>query len=83
VFEPPIFPDPNAEAGAEVERLNTLCVQSLERHIWRAPEQYYWVHRRWKTRPGGEGRRTQKGSLPQDGASTLGDLNGSLGARPL
>jgi KDO2-lipid IV(A) lauroyltransferase len=85
VFEPPIFPDSNAEPAAEVERLNTLCVQSLERYIWRTPEQYYWVHRRWKTRPGGVGTssRTQKGSLPQGDTTTLGDLNGSLGARPL
>lgn len=25
---------------------------ALERAIRRAPEQYFWVHRRWKTRPG-------------------------------
>jgi Kdo2-lipid IVA lauroyltransferase/acyltransferase len=50
VYEPPLVPDPEADPAAEAERLNALCVQSLERHILRTPEQYYWVHRRWKTR---------------------------------
>jgi Kdo2-lipid IVA lauroyltransferase/acyltransferase len=54
VFEPPLYPDPNAPFEAEVRRLTTLCTRSLERHILENPEQYYWVHRRWKTRPPGE-----------------------------
>jgi KDO2-lipid IV(A) lauroyltransferase len=51
-FEEPIHPDLGAEPAAEVTRLVRLSVQSLERFILRYPEQYYWVHRRWKTRPG-------------------------------
>jgi len=50
-YEPAIIPDPARPAAAEAERLTRLCTSSIERHVWRAPEQYYWVHRRWKTRP--------------------------------
>ena len=41
------FPGP--DAAADAERINRL----LEQHIRKAPEQYYWVHRRFKGRPSG------------------------------
>jgi KDO2-lipid IV(A) lauroyltransferase len=50
-FEEPLLPDPNAPAEDEVRRLVTACSASLERFILRYPDQYYWVHRRWKTQP--------------------------------
>jgi KDO2-lipid IV(A) lauroyltransferase len=50
-FEEPIHPDPHAARQEEIERLVRLSSQSLERFILRHPDQYYWVHRRWKTRP--------------------------------
>ncbi len=34
----------------DTRRLNTL----LEQAILEAPEQYFWIHRRFKTRPAGE-----------------------------
>ena len=39
------FPGPSPEADAA--RVNAL----LEAHIRKAPEQYYWIHRRFKGRP--------------------------------
>lgn len=33
------------------EKLTQLWVSELEKEIRRFPEQYFWVHRRWKTRP--------------------------------
>ncbi len=39
---------PEIEAAADVERLTRAQVAAIERFIWRYPEQYYWVHRRWK-----------------------------------
>jgi KDO2-lipid IV(A) lauroyltransferase len=38
---------PSGDAGADAKRVNQL----LEGHIRGAPEQYYWVHRRFKGRP--------------------------------
>jgi KDO2-lipid IV(A) lauroyltransferase len=38
---------PTEDAAADARRINGL----LEQHIRQAPEQYYWVHRRFKGRP--------------------------------
>jgi KDO2-lipid IV(A) lauroyltransferase len=38
---------PTADVAEDARRINTL----IEEHIRRAPEQYYWVHRRFKGRP--------------------------------
>jgi KDO2-lipid IV(A) lauroyltransferase len=38
----------------DVRRLTEIHTQFLERAIREAPEQYFWQHRRWKTRPPGE-----------------------------
>jgi KDO2-lipid IV(A) lauroyltransferase len=32
----------------------TLCNQVLEELVRKHPDQWLWVHRRWKTRPEGE-----------------------------
>ena len=47
-FEEPIAPIESANTG-EAIRLNTRAYNAaLERMIVRHPEQWYWVHRRWK-----------------------------------
>lgn len=47
----PALPDfPSDDLQQDTDRLNRL----LETQIRRAPEQYLWIHRRFKDRPGGE-----------------------------
>ncbi|MEC9375492.1 MAG: lipid A biosynthesis lauroyl acyltransferase, partial [Pseudomonadota bacterium] len=46
---PPLKDFPSGDLQADAERLNQL----LEKRISIAPEQYYWVHRRFKNRPDG------------------------------
>ncbi|MCB1822327.1 MAG: lipid A biosynthesis acyltransferase, partial [Candidatus Competibacteraceae bacterium] len=41
---------PSGDVVADTTRINAL----LEKHIRQAPEQYLWVHRRFKTCPPGE-----------------------------
>jgi len=41
---------PGEDAVADLSRLNAI----MESHIRSAPEQYWWIHRRFKTRPEGE-----------------------------
>lgn len=53
----PIWPDLTAPAEREIERLTRYHVQALERAIVEHPAQYFWVHRRWKTRPPNEPKR--------------------------
>jgi KDO2-lipid IV(A) lauroyltransferase len=42
------FPGPDAHA--DLARVNAI----MEAHIRSAPGQYWWIHRRFKTRPAGE-----------------------------
>ncbi len=49
VFLPPLEDFPSGDVEADAIRLNKL----LEEQIRQAPEQYYWVHRRFKGRPEG------------------------------
>ena len=47
----------------EAIRVNTRAYnETLERLILARPEQWYWVHRRWKTLPGKKGTTAAKGS---------------------
>ena len=48
---PPLRPNPAADREAEEERLLTQYNQCVEKMIRRAPAQYFWWHRRWKTQP--------------------------------
>jgi KDO2-lipid IV(A) lauroyltransferase len=41
---------PSADLGADVRRMNAF----IEERVREMPEQYYWVHKRFKTRPEGE-----------------------------
>lgn len=49
-ISPPIQDFPGEEPEADLARINAL----LEAQVRRAPEQYWWIHRRFKTRPPGE-----------------------------
>lgn len=46
-FSPPVTPFPTDDPEADTRRL----VAILEDHIRRCPDQYYWVHRKFKERP--------------------------------
>ena len=49
-IQPPLADFPGADAHADLARLN----REMESHVRYAPEQYWWIHRRFKTRPEGE-----------------------------
>ncbi|MCC6741619.1 MAG: lysophospholipid acyltransferase family protein [Planctomycetia bacterium] len=64
-FGDPIWPDPAAPREAEVARITRASAAALEAHIRMAPEQWQWMHRRWKITPGG---RVRAGLAPAEGA---------------
>jgi KDO2-lipid IV(A) lauroyltransferase len=43
---------PTADVAADVRRMNAF----IEERVLEMPEQYYWLHKRFKTRPAGEAR---------------------------
>lgn len=47
---PPIPDFPGDDAAADLQLLNSL----MEKHIRKVPDQYWWIHRRFKSRPAGE-----------------------------
>jgi KDO2-lipid IV(A) lauroyltransferase len=54
VIEEPIWPDPRLKGREAVRDLTQRYTRILEKHIRERPGQYFWMHRRWKTRPYGE-----------------------------
>lgn len=54
MVDPPFAAEPDWDEETAVARLTEIHVQRLEAAIRKAPEQYFWLHRRWKTRPPGE-----------------------------
>jgi KDO2-lipid IV(A) lauroyltransferase len=54
VIEPAI-PSPSRGAlGVSIEELTAACASRIEATVRRWPEQWLWLHRRWRTRPVGE-----------------------------
>lgn len=50
MFDPPMEGFPSGDRTADTARMN----QVIESRIHTMPDQYFWVHRRFKTRPPGE-----------------------------
>ncbi len=47
----PIFPDPAADRETEEQRILRAYHEAIEAAVATDPAQYFWWHRRWKTRP--------------------------------
>lgn len=53
-FGPEIEIPHTANASADILVGTQLCTEAIESWIRRYPDQWLWIHRRWKTRPAGE-----------------------------
>ena len=72
-----IWPDIHAaDAEAEAVRIMGLYNRQLERVIREAPEQYFWWHRRWKSRPRAKDRVYAEGG-PSPRAARINGRGGS------
>jgi len=61
VLRPPIYLTPTGDRDADVREGTQRLTEIIEAFARQHPEQYFWFHRRWKTRP-----VTPAGSLEPD-----------------
>lgn len=53
-MEEPLRMERSDDEEADVRRLTQLLTNVVEKYVRRYPDQWLWIHRRWKTRPPGE-----------------------------
>lgn len=53
--EPPFVAVPTEDRNEDVRRFTARCTGIVENWVRRYPEQWLWMHRRWKTRPEADG----------------------------
>jgi Kdo2-lipid IVA lauroyltransferase/acyltransferase len=58
----PILVPPDQPEQEVVQAYTEIWSRMLEEYVRRYPEQWFWMHRRWKTRPGGS-RSSAKGDI--------------------
>lgn len=51
---PPLQPPTEGPTGERVTALTAAATAAIERQVRAFPEQWVWMHRRWRTRPEGE-----------------------------
>ncbi len=52
VFEPAVEVEPSGHLDRDIKLLTARATASIEANIRRRPEQWVWMHRRWRRRPG-------------------------------
>jgi KDO2-lipid IV(A) lauroyltransferase len=60
IFEPALYPDPKAPPEEEVRRLTQATHKLFERFVRAHPDQWNWIHPRWRTRPEPQDENTAK-----------------------
>jgi KDO2-lipid IV(A) lauroyltransferase len=66
VYDPPLQWTPSGDKQADIARLTQELTRVIEGWIRQHPEQWLWIHRRWKTQPSkGERAAAAAGAAPR------------------
>ncbi|MBN2719644.1 MAG: lysophospholipid acyltransferase family protein [Proteobacteria bacterium] len=69
VCDPPLDPGVTEDMEGDVVRWTAACAEEVEKAIRRRPEQWMWLHNRWKTSPNGSPEfRVQSPEEKREGA---------------
>jgi len=68
IFEGPLDPPDTGDRERDVLAFMQDLNDRLERWVRVYPDRWYWLHRRWKTRPPGEAAGPRRELTPLDGA---------------
>jgi Kdo2-lipid IVA lauroyltransferase/acyltransferase len=55
-IEPPIMPQRSSSGAPAIAEVTRQCTLAVERAVRATPDQWFWMHDRWRTRPPGERR---------------------------
>jgi KDO2-lipid IV(A) lauroyltransferase len=55
IYDPPLAWSPSGDRQADIVQLTQELTRHIEVWVRRVPEQWLWIHRRWKTAPSGGG----------------------------
>ncbi len=66
VFDPPIEARRGADLAADAARLTALLTARIEAQVRAHPEQWVWMHRRWRRQPGPGDRVWTAAGQPAD-----------------
>ena len=53
IYDTPLSVQPTGDRRADVEAITQELTRAIERWVRETPEQWLWMHRRWKTQPNG------------------------------
>ena len=53
-IDAPLSIERTGDEEEDVRRLTALCTSVIENYVRRYPDQWLWIHKRWRTRPPGE-----------------------------
>lgn len=77
IYQPPIPADPTGDRSEDIRRITAACTSTIEQWVRLHPEQWLWMHRRWKSKPTGDAARTARAPRGEEEHGQASRLHGS------
>jgi len=63
MYDPPMYPPSSGDREADIAAMTQALADMIERWVRETPEQWLWMHRRWKTQPSSPEAENASGPL--------------------